>query len=53
MIKFGKDAMELHDAVAVWCAIENPPAADGEDITIMPKLSENWRITRRKFEIER
>ncbi|KAG5724500.1 hypothetical protein E4T56_gene1891, partial [Termitomyces sp. T112] len=25
MVSFGKDAMELHDIVAVWCAIENPP----------------------------
>ena len=25
MVSYGKDAMELHDIVAVWCALANPP----------------------------
>ncbi|KAG6886275.1 hypothetical protein C0993_006685 [Termitomyces sp. T159_Od127] len=44
MISFGKDAMELHDIVAVWCAIENPPGCD---------LSPGWKTRTRVFEIER
>jgi len=46
MLEFGKDAMELHDIVAVWCAIENPPAANS---TIAP----GWEGTTRIFDIER
>ncbi|CAK5281409.1 unnamed protein product [Mycena citricolor] len=49
MLEFGKDAMELHDIVAVWCAIENPPVPDG-----MPnRLGANWKACRRLFDIER
>jgi len=44
MLKFGKDAMELHDIVAVWCAIENPPGRD---------LSAGWKTRIRVFDIER
>lgn len=47
MLQFGKDAMELHDIVAVWCAIENPPAL--ESVAMNP----NWKGSRRCFEIER
>ncbi|KAF8070328.1 Inosine/uridine-preferring nucleoside hydrolase domain-containing protein [Lyophyllum atratum] len=43
MLKFGKDAMELHDIVAVWYAIENPPGLD------LP----TWRTRTRVFDIER
>ncbi|KDR75339.1 hypothetical protein GALMADRAFT_227002 [Galerina marginata CBS 339.88] len=49
MLQFGKDAMELHDIVAVWCAIEHPPFADGEPVT----LAGGWQGSRRVFEIER
>lgn len=49
MIQFGKDAMELHDIVAVWCAIENPPFADDEPMTLAP----GWQGTSRVFDIER
>lgn len=44
MLQFGKDAMELHDIVTVWCAIENPPGLD---------LNTNWGETLRDFDIER
>ena len=44
MLTFGKDGMELHDVVAVWCAIDNPPAE---------VLNKGWIVTERKFNIER
>jgi len=44
MLRFGKDAMELHDIVAVWCALENPPNQG---------LSTEWRVKTRVFDIER
>ncbi|GLB37284.1 putative inosine-uridine preferring nucleoside hydrolase [Lyophyllum shimeji] len=44
MLKFGKDAMELHDIVAVWCAIENPPGRE---------VSAGWKTRSRVFDIER
>lgn len=44
MLNFGKDAMELHDVVAVWCAIENPP---------LKNLSAGWKAVKRIFDIER
>ncbi|KAF8629242.1 hypothetical protein AX17_005821 [Amanita inopinata Kibby_2008] len=44
MVKFGKDAMELHDIVAVWCAIENPPSM---------QLNNGWQASERKFDVER
>ncbi|KAF9018015.1 nucleoside hydrolase [Hymenopellis radicata] len=46
MLQFGKDAMELHDIVAVWCAIANPP-------WLSPSLAPGWAASRRVFEIER
>ncbi|KAG5220049.1 nucleoside hydrolase [Salix suchowensis] len=50
MLEFGKDAMELHDIVAVWCAIANAPIGKNiEDATLSP----GWRMVKRKFEIER
>ncbi|TRM69817.1 Inosine/uridine-preferring nucleoside hydrolase domain-containing protein [Schizophyllum amplum] len=49
MLQFGKDAMELHDIVAVWCAIANPPQADGERFVLAP----GWAATGRAFDIER
>jgi hypothetical protein len=49
MLQFGKDAMELHDIVAVWCAIDNPPFADNET----PKLATGWHGQSRVFDIER
>jgi hypothetical protein len=50
MLQFGKDAMELHDIVAVWCAIENPPVLQD---ACADTLALGWKATRRKFEIER
>lgn len=52
MVEFGKDAMELHDIAAVWCAIENPPVKDEEEGGL-PALREGWKATKRKFDIER
>lgn len=54
MVEFGKDAMELHDIAAVWCAIENPPVkAQDQDPSALPALREGWTAARRKFEVER
>ena len=44
MVEFGKDGMEMHDVVAVWCAIENPPNEP---------LKTGWIVSRRKFDVER
>lgn len=51
MLSFGKDAMELHDPVAVWFAIENPPGKESADRS--PVLRHGWRTTRRRFQVER
>ncbi|KAH9931079.1 nucleoside hydrolase [Epithele typhae] len=50
MCEFGKDALELHDIVAVWCALVNPPVPtpDGHG-----ELQSGWKATRRKFAVER
>jgi hypothetical protein len=48
MLEFGNDAMELHDIVAVWCAIANPPASDGDLHTLAP----GWKARSRVFQIE-
>ncbi|KAH7926519.1 nucleoside hydrolase [Leucogyrophana mollusca] len=52
MNEFGKDAMELHDIVAIWCAIENPPEGPGKT-TDLPKMAHGWAVTGRTFDIER
>jgi hypothetical protein len=52
MLEFGCDGMELHDIVAVWCAIENPPVLR-EDKDGLPVLKPGWEAVKRKFEIER
>jgi len=52
MVAFGKDALELHDVVAVWCAIENPPETVVEE-NALPGLSPGWAAAKRKFDIER
>ncbi|CCM01125.1 uncharacterized protein FIBRA_03173 [Fibroporia radiculosa] len=52
MIEFGNDAMELHDIVAVWCAIENPPV-EVEAEGAIPTLRPGWKAVKRKFEVER
>ncbi|KAJ6497852.1 Inosine/uridine-preferring nucleoside hydrolase domain-containing protein, partial [Mycena sanguinolenta] len=49
MLQFGKDAMELHDIVAMWCAIENPPVPNGSADTLAP----GWSARTRVFDIER
>lgn len=48
MLEFGKDAMELHDIVAVWCALANPPREDNKAV-----LSAGWDARKRKFQVER
>ncbi|EJF65363.1 nucleoside hydrolase [Dichomitus squalens LYAD-421 SS1] len=54
MRQFGKDAMELHDIAAVWCAIENPPVRDEDpDPAALPVLQQGWKAMRRKFGVER
>ncbi|KAF8653594.1 hypothetical protein AX16_003872 [Volvariella volvacea WC 439] len=45
MLKFGKDALELHDIAAVWFAIENPPSRQD--------LNTGWKVRKRIFDIER
>jgi hypothetical protein len=52
MLSFGKDAVELHDPVAVWCAIENPPVKV-EVFGGSPTMKQGWKVAKRKFEIER
>jgi hypothetical protein len=49
MLQFGKDAMELHDVVAVWCAIAHPPFQEHEAMTI----ATGWKAHARIFDIER
>jgi len=49
MLQFGKDALELHDVVAVWCAIENPPLLDDAPMALAP----DWQGYKRIFDIER
>ena len=49
MLQFGKDAMELHDIVAIWCAIEHPPLPDCALIT----FADGWKGYSRTFDIER
>ncbi|PPQ98441.1 hypothetical protein CVT24_004120 [Panaeolus cyanescens] len=49
MLQFGKDAMELHDIVAVWCATENPPAPEHGARTLSP----GWLLNYRIFQVER
>ncbi|TDL26201.1 nucleoside hydrolase [Rickenella mellea] len=51
MLEFGKDAVELHDVVAVWCAIENPPVVQEDGL--MPTLRNGWKAERKVFQIER
>ena len=51
MLSFGKDAMELHDPVAVWFATENPPGK--ESAGQVPVLTDGWGTTRRQFQVER
>jgi len=51
MLSFGKDVMELHDPLAVWFAIENPPGKESTGQS--PVLSQGWRTTRRQFRVER
>ncbi|KAI0675276.1 nucleoside hydrolase [Trametes maxima] len=53
MVEFGKDAMELHDIAAVWCALENPPVRSEASPDALPALREGWKASKRKFDIER
>jgi len=49
---FGVDALMLHDPLAVWCAIANPPikedTGDGQ-----PRMQKGWGCQSRIFDIER
>lgn len=51
MLEWGKDAMELHDIVAIWCAIENPPEIN--PVRGLPGMSTGWVLAQRTFDIER
>ena len=51
MLSFGKDALELHDPVAVWFAIENPPGKEATGQS--PVLKHGWRTSLRRFQVER
>lgn len=55
MLMFNNDAMELHDIVAVWCAVENPPPSDEElaQAGSLPVLKGKWGAAHRKFQVER
>ncbi|KAJ3540288.1 hypothetical protein NM688_g6249 [Phlebia brevispora] len=55
MLTFGKDAMELHDIVVVWCAIDNPPEKDEitNNVAHIPTLINGWGAVHRKFDVER
>ncbi|KAG2015890.1 uridine nucleosidase [Coprinopsis cinerea AmutBmut pab1-1] len=53
MMEFGNDAIELHDIVAVWCAIENPPGEADPEATNPCSLGIGWRARKRIFDIER
>lgn len=52
MLRFGKDTLELHDPVAIWCAIENPPCEE-EVKGQGPTLQQGWKSVRRQFQVER
>ncbi|KAG1777639.1 nucleoside hydrolase [Suillus placidus] len=51
MLEWGKDALELHDIVAIWCAIENPPEIN--PVGGVPGMSTGWVVAERSFDIER
>ncbi|KAG2078776.1 nucleoside hydrolase [Suillus decipiens] len=51
MLEWGKDAVELHDIVAIWCAIENPPEINPAGG--LPGMSTGWVVAERTFDIER
>ena len=51
MLTYGKDALELHDIVAVWCAIENLPRHDDDALPMA--LAPDWQGCKRIFDIER
>src|SRR5882724_5772689 len=51
MRRFGKDALELHDPLAVWCAICNPPVEN--ESPGGPGLCDGWVAEKRRFQIER
>ncbi|KZP17949.1 nucleoside hydrolase [Athelia psychrophila] len=54
MLGFGNDAMELHDIVAVWCAIQNPPLPEGQASKGgLPRVEKGWKVVQRVFDIER
>lgn len=54
MLSFGNDAMELHDIVAVWCAIQNPPLPEGQTSEAsLPRVGQGWKVVRRVFDVER
>ncbi|KAF5325618.1 hypothetical protein D9611_000107 [Ephemerocybe angulata] len=52
MLEFGKDAMELHDITAIWCAICGTPPYLKPTDNAYP-LPTGWRARKRVFDIER
>jgi hypothetical protein len=54
MLQFGCDGLELHDIVAVWCAIQNPPIRhEGQHGLPGPEMKQGWKAMNRQFDIER
>jgi len=49
---FGAQALQLHDPLAVWCAIANPPMKD-EMANDVPQMQMGWSCQSRTFDIER
>lgn len=47
MLGFGIDGMELHDPVAMWCAISNPLVPNQDS------LQHGWGVHKRMFQVER
>ena len=47
----GKDALKLHDPVAIWFAIENPPGKESAGQS--PVLKRGWAAIGRQFQVER
>ncbi|GAW00327.1 nucleoside hydrolase [Lentinula edodes] len=50
MNEYEQDAMELHDIVAIWCAIYFPPFPN--DLHIEEESVRGWKVAKRLFDIE-
>lgn len=52
MSELGIYELQLHDPVAVWCAIANPPERE-ESTEEQPRMQTGWKCDSRIFDIER